>query len=615
MSKSEWLDSESLKPCETPQKTSSEQWQGLLSEEKKVFFPCWLSVVVEKLDSFNQALVIENNDAKPEIVASIGDNLVQTYHDILLSVQKEMAADIQLLENGESVLCYPVIIGNNPLAFVLVDLGVVQDEVISKALRHVQWSVGLVEAFYHRRLGLNQKSQSDRLLTCLELTLTVLDQDSSVELARAITTELAVKLGAERVSLGVVKAKDVEVIAMSHASNFSSESNSVRAIASAMDEAIDQHNQVLWPPIEGVDSAPVSWASRSLFKSQNTSSLCVSPFELKGGFSGALVIEFADKGALVKDKLLVIEAITSIFPPVLKLHSQNEKGFSKRVFDSCKLFFETLFGPKKVLSKVIFVSVVTIGILLSVMTGSFRVSAEAVLEGIELRAAVTPFDGYVDQAFFRAGDLVEESEVLARLDDNDLQLELNKWRAKRQQLLRRLREAKANQASAEIRVLGAQLSEAMAEVELLDAKITKTHIVAPFSGYIVSGDLSQSLGAPVARGDVLFEIAPMKDFRVKVLVDERDVRHLEAGQNGKLLLSGLSEQPLQIQVVRIAPVSEAKDGANTFEIEAKLLSSAPNLLPGMEGVAKIEVGSETYLWIWTYRLTQWLRLWAWSWWP
>ena len=35
----------------------------------------------------------------------------------------------------------------------------------------------------------------------------------------------------------------------------------------------------------------------------------------------------------------------------------------------------------------------------------------------------------------------------------------------------------------------------------------------------------------------------------------------------------------------------------------------------MEGIGKIEIGERKLLWIWTYKMVNWLRVWAWSWWP
>ena len=40
--------------------------------------------------------------------------------------------------------------------------------------------------------------------------------------------------------------------------------------------------------------------------------------------------------------------------------------------------------------------------------------------------------------------------------------------------------------------------------------------MAPIPGVIVSGDLSQAIGAPVERGQVLFELAPLLIERPRV---------------------------------------------------------------------------------------------------
>jgi hypothetical protein len=135
------------------------------------------------------------------------------------------------------------------------------------------------------------------------------------------------------------------------------------------------------------------------------------------------------------------------------------------------------------------------------------------------------------------------------------------------------------------------------------------------SGVVVSGDLSQSLGSPVSRGDVLFEVAPLEDYRLVLSVDERDMPDVAPGQTGQLKLSGMPGDALGFTVSRITPVSEAEDGANFYRIEAELDDPPALLRPGMEGVGKIEIAERRLLWIWTHRMIDWLKLQAWAWWP
>jgi hypothetical protein len=62
-------------------------------------------------------------------------------------------------------------------------------------------------------------------------------------------------------------------------------------------------------------------------------------------------------------------------------------------------------------------------------------------------------------------------------------------------------------------------------------------------------------------------------------------------------------------------VATAEDGRNFFRVDARLEEPTSALRPGMEGVAKIEVGPRRLIWIWTHSLVDWLRLWFWTWLP
>ena len=123
-------------------------------------------------------------------------------------------------------------------------------------------------------------------------------------------------------------------------------------------------------------------------------------------------------------------------------------------------------------------------------------------------------------------------------------------------------------------------------------------------------------GERVERGDVLFEVAPLDSYRVILEVDERDIGQLAVDQVGSLALTGMPEDVIEIRVDKITPISTAAEGRNFFRVEASLIGEPPSLLrPGMEGVARIEVGERQLLWIWTHELVDWLRFAAWSWLP
>jgi len=92
-----------------------------------------------------------------------------------------------------------------------------------------------------------------------------------------------------------------------------------------------------------------------------------------------------------------------------------------------------------------------------------------------------------------------------------------------------------------------------------------------------------------------------------------DIGDVRAGQSGHLALSALPGETIAFKIERVTPVATIRDGRNTFEVEARLEPGDAPLRPGLQGVAKIDAGTQSFAWIWTHRITDWLRLALWSW--
>jgi RND family efflux transporter MFP subunit len=223
-------------------------------------------------------------------------------------------------------------------------------------------------------------------------------------------------------------------------------------------------------------------------------------------------------------------------------------------------------------------------------------------------------EGFIATSYKRAGDAVKAGEVLAELDDRDLELEQVKWSSTREQRDKEYRGALAGHDAAKARILGAQVAQAEAQLELVRAQLARRKLVAPFDGIVVEGDVSSRIGSPVQRGEVLFEVAPLEGYRVVLEVDEREIARVEKGQHGRLTLPAMPGTSLPLLVHKITPVSTVKDGLNYFRVEADLEESPGFLRPGLEGVAKLATGRRSLFWVWTHEALDWLRLSLWSWW-
>ena len=108
---------------------------------------------------------------------------------------------------------------------------------------------------------------------------------------------------------------------------------------------------------------------------------------------------------------------------------------------------------------------------------------------------------------------------MGALDDKDLQLERQKLTSEKDRHRREYRSAMADHERAQVAILSARIAQADAQIRLIDEQLGRMQIVAPLTGIVVSGDLSQSLDAPVERGEVLFEVAPLDAYRLVLQLD------------------------------------------------------------------------------------------------
>jgi multidrug resistance efflux pump len=280
-----------------------------------------------------------------------------------------------------------------------------------------------------------------------------------------------------------------------------------------------------------------------------------------------------------------------------------------------KQFGRDLFGSRHVGLKLGTAAIAGLLAACFLAKGDYRVSAKTALEPIVQRAAAAPFAGYIREAPVRAGDLVQANEVLCTLDDRELRLERLRSLSKLEEYQKEYHKAMAEREAAKVEIVTAQINQVRSEIALLDDQLAHTRVLSPFDGIVVSGDLSQSLGSPVEKGKVLFEIAPLDSYRVLLEVDERDIVDVQPGQQGHVLLSAFPSDPVDVTIIKVTPVSTAREGRNFFRVEAELQHPHARLRPAMEGAGKIEIDRRALVWIWTHQIVDWIRLAAWSWLP
>lgn len=510
-------------------------------------------------------------------------------------------------------LGYPVEVGNHLHGVVVVEVGERPPDDLQADLRAIHWGMAALEVRFHREDAERGDAAKARVFTLLDLVAVVVEEERFQSACTALVSELATRLDCDRVSLGLRRGQGLRVQAISHNATFGREMNLVHLLEAAMAEAMDQETTVRYP---GDPQAPlVTAAHAELAGQQGGEVLCSIPIAVKGQFDGALTLERPRGHPLDAAELDLCETLGSLALPVLLAKREDERWLVTKAALALRAQAVRLFGPAHLLRKLVALGLAAALLFFSLATGDLRINANATLEGGQLRAIVAPFNGYIADARHRAGETVESGALLAILDDRDLNLESVKLSTQRAQYQRERREAAAAHDRAKVRILSAQIDQAEAQLSLIREQLARTRLKAPYDGILVSGDLSQSLGSPVQRGDRLFEIAPVGRFRLALAVDERDLGLVQEGGGGTLVLGALPQTPIPLRISLITPVTTAAAGRNTFRVEGELLEQPPGLRPGMEGIGKLDAGRHRLIWIWTRGFLHWLRVTTWAWLP
>lgn len=505
------------------------------------------------------------------------------------------------------IIATPIKAGDNTLAYVALLMAPRPQSRQNVVLQLLQWGGYWLESLRQLSDGVQQEAGS----FTQSLLGNIVRHTKSNKACMETASSLADRLGCDRVSIGLRHGMVVRMECISHLASFDPRTQLVRRLEAAMEESLDQDATISIPTIPGRTNT-IHKAHRELTSKHDRSSVLSFPLRGQSVNFGAIVFERNERTPFDADTMKWCESVITALAPVIELKMFEERSLLSKAYDSLRRALADLFGAKHLKFKLIAGIASAIVLLSSVINGTYEVSAPAHVEGAVSQVVAAPVAGFVKTSNVRAGDTVKEGQLLATLDDRALKLELKKWQGEENKIKKAYQEALAKKARIELSILRAKADQIDAELALVQQRIERTDLVAPYEGYVVSGDLSQSLGAPVEIGDVLFEIAPLTEYRVVIEIDERDMASVDADKKGEVLIAALPGNPIPFSIEQVVPVAVSGEGKSYFRVEASIANTTPELRPGMEGVARVEIGPRKIFWIWTHKLADRISLWLWS---
>ena len=612
--------------------TESDAWRVLAqAQDFDAFARAWITLLVRAADGMRHcALLFGEPDRGPYNLvarypqeskvqdakgpASISDGgfdafLAEAAKVLQAAVEKRRPA-IEGMEDAVTRIGYPLLFSGQLYGAVIAEMRAQDSAAVRRTVRHLQWSAAGVEAFIGRD-GFRQASGLAEKAQFLIGTVDALAaEEHGIDAARVFANRLAHRMNCDNVAVGRYRHKTSRLLAVSQSATIDRRSAISRAVEAAQDEAIDQEMALVAPRTDP-NSFAVTGAHERLSRTLDGAQLLTVPLFSSEGAIGAVTMRRHGE-RFTQAEIDLADAIGAAAGPLLSEKWRMDRSLPTLAADRSLEFFKKLVGPRHFTLKAVATVLLIAAAYLAFATDVYRVRAHAVIQGETRRLVSAPFDGFIAGQSARAGDVVPADGMLAQLQDNDLELERLRQLAHKRQYQLELDKALANRDLAAVNIARAQIEQTNAEIELSEQMIARAKMRAPFAAVIVSGDLSQSVGKPVSRGDTLFELAPLDRYRMTAAVPESEIASVKVGQRGELLLSALPDRTYPVEIYSITPVAQAAEGVNGFEVLGALDTRDESIRPGMEGVVKIEVGNRNLAWIWVHPLIDWLRIKFWA---
>jgi biotin carboxyl carrier protein/GAF domain-containing protein len=449
-----------------------------------------------------------------------------------------------------------------------------------------------------------------RLQKSLETLSAVNQQKKFTGAAMSFCNEVAAQWQCERVSLGFLKGRYVQLKAMSHTEDFSRKMKVVQDIESAMEECLDQDTEILSPAPK--ESAYISRAAEELSNRYGPLVVLSLPLRLDGKALAVLTLERPAEKTFNPDEIEAVRLACELCTARLYDLYEYDRWFGAAIAARSRKVAAAVLGPTHTWIKLTAILLCAAVIFLIFGKGQYRVEAPFVLEATVQQVIPAPFDGYIETVNVEVSDKVKAgATILGSLDTAELNLNLATARAEKAGYLKKAAAYMDDGEIAQNQIAKAEADQVDAQIKLLEYQINQANLVSPISGVVVKGDLKREIGAPVKVGDVLFEVCPLESLRAQLLVSEDQIYDIEVGQEGYLATASYPGQRIKFTVERISPIAEVVNQRNVFKVRVTLHETYDWMRPGMEGVAKVSIGERKYAWIWSRKIVNWVRMKLW----
>ncbi len=231
---------------------------------------------------------------------------------------------------------------------------------------------------------------------------------------------------------------------------------------------------------------------------------------------------------------------------------------------------------------------------------------ECIVEPSARRFVASPIDGRVLRSLVRPGDVVAAGQVIGQLDDEHLRWEIGAAEAEMQAAQKHRDSALAHKEGGKLRLAQFEQQQIALKIQSLQSQLQQLELRSPSAGIVLQGEWFRSEGAPVARGDTLFEIAPLEHMTIEVHLKTEDLGEINVGDTVTVRVDSAFGTAWSGTISRIDPRAAVIDDKVCFVADVEVDNADNRLRPGMQGTVRISTGFKSIGWLIFHRPYRWL---------
>lgn len=454
-----------------------------------------------------------------------------------------------------------------------------------------------------------QQAPDDILKHIIELVSLINEQKRFWLACSVLVNELSNRFECDKVSLGWKQGDYIIPKAISHIESFAKNTPAVHALENVYEEAYEQDAEIYVPE----DSQRlISHTHQKYLAQYNLSGLLSLPVRYQSEVVAVVTFEKVNAQFTQQQLHGLRLLLNKVSVPLARLHD-SDRNVLVKTGARLKHYASWWLGVEHTLTKLIAI-VIFLG-LAYIFLGSWQYKIEATMQLAtnEVAYVSAPLEAVIEEVYVNSGDQVKKGDLLLSFNQEELLLseveaiaEISKFQSESEKF-------RASKKLADMEIALARRKQAEARLQRTQYYLQQINVTAPMSGSVIEGDKEKLRGAPVNKGEIIFQISQSTQIFARLKVLQQDIDLVKPGHEGEFVLLSNPDKKYTFVVEKIIPVAQVDNvDGNIFSVEGRITSPADSWwYPGISGVAKLDIGEKKIYWVMTHRLVDFLRVYFW----